>query len=145
MMLYAKEGKLYTLTDIRLAHKNISFAAGDFTPPTEYVVVEDTPEPTYDYKTHRTYIDGAVEKNGKWVKNWVVAPLTQQEKESLLKNKSDDARNTRSRLLSKTDWTQGKDIPDSISSKWAAYRQALRDVPNQPGFPWDITWPSEPN
>ena len=27
---------------------------------------------------------------------------------------------------------------------WAAYRQALLDVPNQAGFPTDVTWPTKP-
>ena len=50
----------------------------------------------------------------------------------------------RNRLLSETDWTQAKDVPDAVSSKWATYRQALRDVPQQPGFPENIQWPVKP-
>lgn len=51
------------------------------------------------------------------------------------------ARNHRNMLLAQSDWTQGKDIPDAISTPWAAYRQALRDLPEQPGFPATIDWP----
>lgn len=54
------------------------------------------------------------------------------------------ARNRRNQYLAETDWTQAKDVPDSVSAKWAPYRQALRDVPQQPGFPNDITWPTKP-
>ena len=54
------------------------------------------------------------------------------------------ARDTRDNLLAKTDWTQAKDIPDAVSAKWAPYRQALRDVPQQAGFPENIVWPSKP-
>jgi len=45
--------------------------------------------------------------------------------------------------LVKSDWTQ---IGDSTADKaaWAEYRQALRDVPLQSGFPWTITWPDAP-
>lgn len=50
-------------------------------------------------------------------------------------------RETRDALLAKTDWTQAKDIADSISTSWVTYRQALRDVPAQPLFPWIIEWP----
>jgi len=50
-------------------------------------------------------------------------------------------RATRDELLAKTDWTQAKDIPDSISTSWVTYRQALRNVPAQPLFPWIIEWP----
>jgi hypothetical protein len=49
----------------------------------------------------------------------------------------------RNARLAATDWTQ---IADSTADKpaWAAYRQALRDVPSQAGFPWTVTWPQEP-
>lgn len=46
--------------------------------------------------------------------------------------------------LAATDWTQGKDIPDSVSSLWAPYRQALRDVTNQSSFPQSVVWPERP-
>lgn len=50
----------------------------------------------------------------------------------------------RNRLLSETDWTQTPDIPQATKDKWAPYRQALRDVPQQAGFPDNIQWPSKP-
>jgi hypothetical protein len=54
------------------------------------------------------------------------------------------ARNKRNQLLAETDWTQAKDVPDAVSSKWAPYRQALRDVPQQAGFSDNVTWPTKP-
>lgn len=30
-------------------------------------------------------------------------------------------------------------------AEWVAYRQALLDVPAQPGFPDDIVWPTKPS
>ncbi len=143
-MLYAKEGKLYTLTDIRLAHKNISFAAGDFTPPNEYVVVADNPQPNYDYRIQSVSLEGAIERNGQWEKNWVVKDLSQEEKQQIFDSHAFQVRENRNRKLANSDWTQGKDISDEVSAKWVAYRQALRDVTKQSGFPWDITWPIEP-
>jgi len=50
----------------------------------------------------------------------------------------------RNQKLGQTDWTQGKDIADNISTAWATYRQALRDVPSQAGFPWTVQWPTQP-
>ena len=32
----------------------------------------------------------------------------------------------------------------NIPVEWAEYRQALRDVPEQEGFPFNVTWPQEP-
>lgn len=55
-----------------------------------------------------------------------------------------NARNTRDILLAETDWTQAGDAPQATKDKWAAYRQALRDVPQQPSFPSSIVWPSKP-
>ena len=54
------------------------------------------------------------------------------------------ARTTRDALLAKTDWTQMPDVPQLTKDKWAPYRQALRDVPAQVGFPADIIWPVAP-
>lgn len=58
--------------------------------------------------------------------------------------KAGQIRSERDSKIAETDWTQGKDIPDNISSKWATYRQALRDVPAQSGFPWTVQWPTKP-
>jgi len=53
------------------------------------------------------------------------------------------ARSQRDALLSQSDWTQVPDAPVDQSA-WAEYRQALRDVPQQAGFPTEITWPQKP-
>lgn len=47
--------------------------------------------------------------------------------------------------LSTSDWTQLEDYSGSDKAAWATYRQALRDVPAQSGFPNTITWPDEPS
>lgn len=59
--------------------------------------------------------------------------------------KAHDKRNKRDNLLLNSDWTQGADVPTSIKSKWTDYRQKLRDVPAQSGFPDSVTWPTEPS
>ena len=59
--------------------------------------------------------------------------------------KAHDKRNKRDNLLQNSDWTQGADVPTSIKSKWTDYRQKLRDVPAQSGFPDTVTWPTEPS
>ena len=45
--------------------------------------------------------------------------------------------------LKECDWTQLADSPVNKET-WATYRQSLRDVPSQSGFPWTITWPTQP-
>jgi len=49
----------------------------------------------------------------------------------------------RDKLLDEGDWTQVADAPVDQAA-WATYRQALRDVPEQVGFPNDVTWPEKP-
>jgi hypothetical protein len=55
-----------------------------------------------------------------------------------------NARALRDALLAQTDWTQAADVPQATKDKWAPYRQALRDVPQQPGFFENIQWPAKP-
>lgn len=53
-------------------------------------------------------------------------------------------RQERNTLLAKSDWTQLPDVPLATKEAWAAYRQALRDITEQPGFPFDVVWPEPP-
>lgn len=54
-------------------------------------------------------------------------------------------RSKRNQLLIQSDWSQLPDVPEEIKSKWAEYRQKLRDIPDQEGFPYDIKWPVKPD
>lgn len=56
---------------------------------------------------------------------------------------SSDARTKRNELLAESDWTQVADAPVGQAA-WAVYRQSLRAVPAQVGFPSTIEWPTEP-
>lgn len=57
-----------------------------------------------------------------------------------------NVRQTRDLKLKDCDWTQLDDTPlsNTVKATWATYRQALRDVTAQAGFPWTITWPDAP-
>jgi len=54
------------------------------------------------------------------------------------------ARRQRDEALRATDRTQLPDVPGATKARYVDYRQALRDVPQQPGFPRDINWPVPP-
>ena len=63
----------------------------------------------------------------------------------LPQNKAEEvARAIRTKLLSATDWTQVADSKVDVEA-WASYRQELRDVTSQSGFPYNIVWPTEPS
>lgn len=71
--------------------------------------------------------------NGAWVEPVVpVIPPTAEE-----------VRAERNALLAASDWTQVADAPVDQAA-WAAYRQELRDVTKQAGFPHDVVWPTKP-
>jgi len=54
------------------------------------------------------------------------------------------ARETRDLILSKSDWTQNADVDPALKAKYVPYRQLLRDISSQEGFPKLIVWPIEP-
>jgi len=80
----------------------------------------------------------------RWTQVWTVRDMTPEEISSREEGQASSVRGQRDSLLVQSDWTQGKDIPDNVSSTWAVYRQALRDIPGQTGFPWVVEWPTQP-
>jgi len=87
--------------------------------------------------------DGVEQIDGKWFIKWSVADMEQEAKDALDAQQAASQRAYRNTLLSDSDWTQVLDAPVDQTA-WAAYRQALRDVTAQEGFPWDIEWPVKP-
>jgi hypothetical protein len=93
--------------------------------------------------------------DGKWYTKYVLGPVfvdteqsTAAEQEAQYKALKDEEqakviRTTRNQKLKDTDWTQVADAPVN-KPQWATYRQALRDITAQPGFPWEISWPVKP-
>ena len=72
-----------------------------------------------------------------------VVVKTPEEKEQDKITKATKVRQERNKRLTASDWTQLADAPVDKDA-WAQYRQALRDVTSQEGFPWQVTWPSTP-
>lgn len=109
-------------------------------------------------------LNGAVlDSKGNWVENWEVVPMfsdytdsddvfhSKQEQETeyqtrLDAERSKSVRSERDRLLVETDWIviYHTEKGTSISTEWGTYRQALRDIPSQSGFPNTIVWPIKP-
>ena len=97
---------------------------------------------------------GVEQIDGKWYTKYVLGPIftdgetTAAEQEAAYKAQKDaeqakSVRQTRSDKLADCDWTQVADSPVD-KAVWATYRQALRDITKQDGFPWEITWPDAP-
>ena len=96
--------------------------------------------------------DGVEQLDGKWYTKYILGPVftgdTAAADEAAYKAQKDAEQATairasRDAKLSECDWTQVADSPVD-KTVWATYRQALRNVPSQEGFPWTITWPTQP-
>jgi len=121
--------------------------------------VLETPKPdtTGDYKV--VVRNGAEQDaNNNWVQAWVERDMfsdteedgvttTKAEHEAAYQARLDTeaaerVRSERDQKLKDTDWMGMSDV--TMSTEWSNYRQALRDVPSQAGFPHTIIWPAEP-
>jgi hypothetical protein len=90
------------------------------------------------------YRNGVELIDGKWYTKYSVSDMGAEAKAALDASQAKSVREQRDRLIAETDWTQGKDIADSVSAKYTTYRQALRNLPTQSGFPWTVQWPTQP-
>lgn len=97
--------------------------------------VTQTQSPFIDSKTHRqTYSVELIDNN--WTQVWQVVQLDSTQAET-------NVRAHRNRLLQQTDWMALSD--NTLTTEWANYRYALRNISSQPGFPYSVEWPNKPN
>lgn len=78
---------------------------------------------------------------------WHIEKLPEPTPEELKKQKEAEVRSQRDYEISKTDYLLNADYPISDEARVAVveYRQLLRDIPQQPGFPYEVVWPTMPN
>jgi hypothetical protein len=97
------------------------------------------------------------QSDGKWYTKYILGPVfvdgetTAVEQEAAYKAQKDteqakSVRVSRDAKLAECDWVSIKafETGTPVSTEWATYRQALRDITTQAGFPWTITWPVKP-
>jgi hypothetical protein len=78
-----------------------------------------------------------------WIYTVAVAYKTPEELQADADSEAAKVRAQRNEKLAGSDWTQLADAPvDSLG--WAVYRQELRDITQQNGFPWNVVWPNKP-
>lgn len=157
-------GQLLTIDQFKAIHSNVSFPeeiSNDILDIYGYDVIHMGQQaivtPPYGISTRA----GIEEINGEWFTRFVEGPIfedtededgniiTAEEQEIEYRNNIDDAaaeriRSKRNKELSNTDWTQ---LADSSANQndWIQYRQELRDITNQEGFPHTVTWPTAPS
>ena len=156
-------GEVKTQGQIRSMHPNVSLPKVwnvnvNETLGIDPVLASPKPEPSEDYKV---VVRNGVEQdaNGNWVHAWTENDMFQEytddddnvvtvQDQIDAKVAADNAvleateRSTRDDLLKATDHYGLSDV--TMTDAMTAYRQALRDVPQQTDFPGTITWPTKP-
>jgi hypothetical protein len=135
----------YSIGELRKDNPNVSFPKNpkpqEIAPFNAFEVVRTT-QPEVDHT--QNVGEGVPQKiNGVWTQVWNVSNLGEEELAERTEGRAKQVRDERDQKLSKTDWTQVADAPVDKTT-WANYRQALRDVPEQNGFPWNVVWPTQP-
>jgi len=105
------------------------------------VVLEGAQASPTRYQT--AYRNGVEEIDGKWYTKYSVADMDDEAKTAKDAEQAKSVRTTRDEKLKDSDWTQVADAPVD-KTVWATYRQELRDLTKQSGFPWEVTWPTQP-
>ena len=107
-------------------------------------IVFDGPYPTHTQ--YQVVSSGpTVQENGQWYTSYVVTDMDDAAKAIVDAEQAKNIRNKRDSKLTACDWTQIADCPITNKADWATYRQALRDLPKESGFPWTFNWPTNPN
>jgi len=74
-----------------------------------------------------------------------VEPISQADTDAKNQLRADEIRAERNQKLAESDWTQLPDAKTTVNTEaWASYRQQLRSITEQPGFPWNVEWPVRP-
>jgi len=125
-------------------------------------VVFEGPQATGGTVYQYSQASGVEQIDGKWYTKYVLGPVfvdttvegvttTALEHETAYKATKDaeqakSVRTTRDTKLAECDWRviKAAETATTLDAAWATYRQALRDVTAQSGFPWTITWPDAP-
>jgi|TARA_R100000084_G_C4655411_1_gene152532 hypothetical protein len=129
----------YNLGELKKENPNTSFpnpmsnsTLADF----DVYPVTPTTAPAFDNTTHRlrNWVENT---NQEWRQTWTIQQLPEEQASANVRGKRD-------RLLADSDWTQLPDAPVDAAA-WETYRTALRDITDQTGFPWNVTWPVAPS
>jgi len=92
-------------------------------------------QPTVEYMTQTLTQTALTQVNGAWTQGWEVSNLPAEDAGRNIRNQRDN-------LLQQTDWMALSD--NTMTPEWSSYRQALRDITAQEGFPFSADWPTKP-
>ena len=132
----------YTLGQLRRDNPNTSFPKqipDELLASYEVYPYTRPSAPEYDRLSSRV-IDGNFEQDA--VGNWSLPHVVEQQP---LEQAGRNIRSRRDGLLQETDWIviKSSERGQNIPAEWELYRQALRDITSQEGFPYSVTWPTK--
>ena len=113
--------------------------------PFEFGLYEYSQMPD-DLERYEKLVEGipSQAENGIYYQKWLKIAMSDEERSEADAIRAENVRADRNMRLALCDWTQ---LADSsvVASTWQGYRQDLRDVPTQSGFPWEVSWPEQPS
>lgn len=148
-------GQIITESEFRSLHSNTSFPivlTSDILESFGVDPVFEGPQAQTTSPYEISVRQGVEEINGKWYTKYVVGPIFDDEEQEVeyktgIDNRAaESVRDQRNKLLEKSDWIviKAKETGTNLSAGFKAYRQALRDITSQEGFPHNIIWPDNP-
>jgi len=131
-------GAVVQQSELRNMYPNVSGPLDDL-----YDVVFEGPQ-AQPSRYQIAFRDGVEQAGGKWYTRYSVADMGAEAIAAKDAQQAKAIRQQRNDRLKDSDWTQLADIPVETRDLWEPYRQALRDISAQSGFPWTINWPVAP-
>lgn len=136
-----------SLNDILKENPNLSLP-NNITNIEGYAYVIKTEPPSYDELRQKLELDAPVKKDDNWFTAFKIVDLDEETVNNNIRkfteNEANKVLNQRKYLLIESDWTQMPDVNLPNKEQWAVYRQQLRDINKQEGFPLNIKWPDPP-
>jgi hypothetical protein len=130
----------YTIGQLRRDNPQISFPRdipADVLAEFYVYNVKQTPAPEIDNRTH-SHTQTVELVDNIWAQVWQTVQLPLEQAEA-------NIRAHRDYLLQDSDWIVSRSYErgEPVPADWAAYRQSLRDVTLQNGFPYAVIWPTK--
>ena len=148
MYLKANNGQVekypYSIGALRKENPNTSFPKN----PSDsalagygvYPVIEANPTVGIDQKLVKSWTPELIANV--WTLNHQAVDMTADEIAERTAVEEANVREQRDTKLAECDWTACSDV--TMSEAMTTYRQALRDITAQAGFPWTVEWPTQP-
>jgi hypothetical protein len=139
--------------NFRTLHNNTSFPRSltvDCVEPFGYGLYQYTrpPVPGTHFKVEETV--PVKNSDGIYMQTWETKAMSAEEIEKSTELKKVEIKRLRDEKLKASDWTMMYDVrendrySDEFIQAWLNYREDLREISTQKGYPWNIRWPIEP-